>query len=99
MAGVILEEKLKKLGKLGIFEVDSAAYDFPTFTGASENARAAIKQLFGQDLLATHKSKKLTPELAEKADLVLVMGARMKQGLPIGKTWTLKGICRRLRRR
>lgn len=87
---VILEQKLKKLGKLDKFDVDSAAYDSPTFAGASENARAAIKQLFGQDLLASHKSKKLTPELAGKADLILVMGARMKQGLPQGKTWILK---------
>lgn len=55
-----------------------------------DNARAAIKQLSGQDILASHKAKKLTSELAEKADLILVMGARMKKGLPAGKTWTLK---------
>lgn len=90
MVKVILEQKLKKLGKQDKFDVDSAAYDGPTFAGASENARAAIKQLFGQDLLASHKAKKLTPELAEKADLILVMGTRMKEGLPKKKTWTLK---------
>ena len=90
MAKVILEQKLVALGKLDSFEVDSAAYDGPTLAGASENAMAAIKQLFGQDLLASHKAKKLTPELTEKADLILVMAARMKKGLPEGKTWTLK---------
>lgn len=89
MAKVILEQKLTSLGEFG-FEVDSAAYDGPTYARASDNARAAIKELFGQDLLASHHAKKLTPELAEKADLILVMGARMKNGLPPGKTWTLK---------
>ncbi len=90
MAKVILEQKLKALGKLDRFEIDSAAYDGPTYPGASDNAREAIKKLFSQDLLASHKAKKLTPELAERADLILVMGARMKNGLPQGKTWTLK---------
>lgn len=90
MAKVILEQKLASLGKLGDFEIDSAAYDGPTYAGASDDARAAIKELFGQDILTSHHAKKLTPELAEKADLILVMGARMKKGLPPGKTWTLK---------
>lgn len=90
MAKVILEEELKSAGCLDGFEVDSAAYDGPTLSGASGNARAAIKILFGKDLLANHKAKKLTPELSAKADLILVMGARMKHGLPPGKTWLLQ---------
>ena len=90
MAKVILEQRLKVLGKSDKFEVDSAAYDGPTYPRASDNAREAIKKLFGLDLLASHKAKKLTPELVEQADLILVMGARMKKGLPPGKTWTLK---------
>lgn len=90
MAKVILEQKLKAIEQLDKFEVDSAAYDGPTSPGASSNAREAIKKLFGQDLLASHKAKKLTPELLDAADVILVMGARMKKGLPQGKTWTLK---------
>lgn len=90
MAKVIVEEKLKKIGEFDTFEVESAAYDSPTYQGASTNAREAIKQLFGQDLLASHKAKRLTPEFVEKADLILVMGSRMKKGLPPAKTWTLK---------
>ena len=90
MAKVILKQKLVALGQLSGFEIDSAACNSPTSSEASSNARAAIEELFGQDLLASHKAKKLTPELAEKADLILVMGARMKKGLPSGKTWTLK---------
>ena len=70
--------------------IDSAAYDYPTYQGASTNARKAIKQLFGEDLLVSHIAKKLTPDLVEGADLILVMGAGMKRGLPQEKTWTLK---------
>lgn len=90
MVEAILEQKLIAEGKLDSFEIDSAAYDRPTYEGASSNAREAIKKLFEDDLLASHKSKKLTPDLVERADLILVMAARMKKGLPLGKTWTLK---------
>ncbi len=90
MAKVILEEKLKKAGKIDEFIIDSASYDYPTYQGASINAREAIKQLFGEDLLVSHKAKKLTPDLAEQADLILVMGKRMKTGLPRDKTWSLQ---------
>lgn len=90
MAKVILADKLKKASKLEAFMIDSAAYDYPTYQGASTNAREAIKQLFGEDLLVSHMAKKLTPDLVEGADLILVMGADMKRGLPQEKTWTLK---------
>ena len=90
MAKVILADKLKKASKLEAFMIDSAAYDYPTYQGASTNAREAIKHLFGEDLLVSHTAKKLTPDLVEGADLILVMGAGMKKGLPQEKTWTLK---------
>lgn len=90
MAKVILEQKLKTRGQLDMFEVDSAAYGYPTYPGVSSNAREAVKKLLGDDLLAGHKAKKLTPDHMEGADLILVMEARMKKGLPQGKTWTLK---------
>lgn len=90
MAKVILQQKLKAKGMLDRFEIDSAAYGPPTQEGASTNAREVIKKLFGDDLLASHKSKKLTPELIEQADLILVMKAGMKESLPQAKAWTLK---------
>lgn len=90
MAKAILKQKLKAKGELGKFVVDSAAYDGPTYPGASDNARKAIKKMFGKDLLAPHKAKKLTPDLIKQADLILAMGARMKKKLPPEKTWTLK---------
>lgn len=82
MAKVILEQMLKAKGQLDRFEIVSAAYGSPTYEGASNNAREAIKKLFGADLLASHRAKKLTPDLIEQADLILVMEARMKKGFP-----------------
>jgi protein-tyrosine phosphatase len=90
MSKVILKQMLETKRRLSRFEVDSAAHDRPTYEGASTNAREAIKRLFGDDLLASHKAKRLSPELVQWADLILVMAARMKVGLPQGKTWTLK---------
>ena len=92
MAKVILEQKLAELGWTDRFEVDSSAYDAPTLPTATKEAREAITTLYGQDILASHKSKKLTAELAQQADLILVMSARMKEGLPVDKTYTLKGF-------
>jgi protein-tyrosine-phosphatase len=46
--------------------------------------------LYGEDLLAFHKPKSLTPKIIEKADLILVMTSPMKHGLPTAKTYTLK---------
>lgn len=90
MAKVILEQKLKERGQLDRFAIDSAAFGPPTDDVVSENARAAIKKIYGQDLLVSHKSKKGTPDLKEQADLILAMTGLIKNGLPKGKSWTLK---------
>jgi len=90
LAKVILEQKLRTRGQLDRFQVDSAAYDDRSHQWASTNARRAVTKLFGDDRLASHNAKKLTPDLVEQADLILVMEARMKTGLPPEKTYTLK---------
>ena len=90
MAKVIMEQKLKAKGKLNEFEIDSAAYDSPTYQSATKQGRQAIMRLYGEDLLASHQSKKLTSSLFQQADLILVMTTRMKDGLPAEKTYTLK---------
>jgi protein-tyrosine-phosphatase len=90
MAKVILEKKLEKAGQSDAFIIDSAAYNYPTYPEASMGAREAIKKLIGEDLLVSHKAKKLTHDLVQQADLILVMETEMKKGLPQGKTWTLK---------
>lgn len=90
MAKVILEQKLNERGQLDRFVIDSAAFGPPTDDIASENARAAIKKIYGQDLLSSHKAKKLTTELTDKAELILAMTGAIRNGLPKGKSWTLK---------
>ncbi|MBI2850678.1 MAG: low molecular weight protein arginine phosphatase [Chloroflexi bacterium] len=90
MAKVIFEQKLEAIGKLDEFETDSAAYDGPTYQNATKEARQAMIALYGKDLLASHQAKKLTADLMQQADLILVMSDRMKKGLPAEKTYTLK---------
>lgn len=81
MAKVILEQMLKGKGLERQFEVDSAAYRGPDGTSAHPNARETIKELYKADLLADHVPKKLTDEMAEKADLIMVMEDYMKRRL------------------
>ncbi|MFC1972640.1 low molecular weight protein arginine phosphatase, partial [Chloroflexota bacterium] len=57
---------------------------------ATQDAMEVIKKIYGQDLLATHKSKKLTTEFVERADIILAMTVAIKNGLPPEKSWTLK---------
>ena len=90
MAKVILEQKLKDRGQLDGFEVSSAAFDGTDYPEASRNAREAIKKIYGQDLLAAHKSKNLTAQLTGQADLILAMTEAISDRLPQGKSWTLK---------
>ena len=90
MGKIILKQKLTELGQLDRFEIDSAAFGNPTYDVASEYARAAIKEIYGQDLLANHKTKKVTTELTEQADIILAMTGSIKNGLPQEKSWTLK---------
>jgi protein-tyrosine-phosphatase len=90
MAKVILEQKLKSLGSIDDFEIDSAAYDRPTYGAATKEAREAIKRLYGDDLLASHRSKALMKDLIRRAELILVMCTRMKAHLPPEKTDAFK---------
>lgn len=85
MAKIILEQMLKSKGLDKQFKVDSAAYRGPDGTTAHANARQAIKELCGLDLLAGHVPKKLTKAMADEADLIVVMEDYMKTGLPANK--------------
>lgn len=89
MAKVILEQMLKGKGLERQFEVDSAAYRGPDGTSAHPFARETIKELYGADLLADHVPKKLTDEMAEKADLIIVMEDYMKYRLSAQKVVVL----------
>lgn len=90
MDRVLLQQGLKAAGVTDHFDVESAACSFPSLRKASPEAREAIRKLLGEDLLASHTPKRLTPQLEAQSDLILTMTAGMKVGLPAEKTWTLK---------
>jgi len=49
--------------------------------GATDGARQSIKKLFGEDLLADHRSMILTNAIMEEADLILVMDKGLSKGI------------------
>jgi protein-tyrosine-phosphatase len=57
-------------------------------------ARYAIREMYNEDLLSTHKPKLLTPELVRQADLILVMNRELLltpgKTLPKDKTYVFK---------
>jgi protein-tyrosine-phosphatase len=91
MAKIILQQKLKGLGRLAEYTIESSGYSVTVAAKkASDGSREAMVGLFGQDLLATHQPRALDSETVEQADLILVMSPAMKDGLPAEKTFTLK---------
>jgi protein-tyrosine-phosphatase len=61
---------------------------------ASYAARYAIREMYGQDLLASHRPELLTQELVDQADLILAMDKALLltpgKTLPAGKAFVLK---------
>lgn len=55
-------------------------------------ARKAIKDIYGEDLLAEYLPQKVIEELLDKADLILVMdhGLKLNKFLPQNKTYVFK---------
>lgn len=66
--------------------VESVAHGMPSLPGASNGARQAIQRLFDEDLLANHRTIKLTDTILEDADLILVMDHSLLKGLIGPKT-------------
>ncbi len=90
MAKVIMERKLKEIGMLDKFEIDSAGFSVLTLNMASKDAREVIKIKYGEDLLASHRPKRIIPSLVKWADIILTMATGLKERLPQGKVFTLK---------
>ena len=89
MAQVVLGRMLKAKEMSDEFEVNSAAYSEPSGSSAHPNAKQAIKEEYGSDLLAGHAPKKLTEQMTAEADLILVMKNGMKTGMPENKVIVL----------
>ena len=90
MAKVILERLLgERRSELGI-RVEAMAKGPPSGPGASRGARVAIQEMFGEDLLAGHRTAMLTATFKREADLILVMEQTHLKGLPLEKSYTLR---------
>jgi protein-tyrosine-phosphatase len=61
-------------------------------SAASNAARYAIKEIYGEDLLANHRPELLTAELVSEADLILAMEGSLinEKTMPLAKTHSLK---------
>ncbi|MEI9886788.1 MAG: hypothetical protein WDN08_09870 [Rhizomicrobium sp.] len=82
MAKVVLNEELK--GRKLPFDLQamSVAQEYGHSRTASDGAREAIRKHFKEDLLAEHIVTKLSPGLAEEADLVVPMSRSILKRLP-----------------
>ena len=65
---------------------ESMAAKFGNAVHASNGARRAVQEAFGDDLLEAHRVMKRNDGIIEDADLILVMEESLMQGLPQGKT-------------
>ena len=89
MAKVITRELLgPRLGQLPL-RMEALAKGEPSGPGASVGARTAIQDLYGLDLLAEHRTARLTATMIKEADLILVMERSLLKGLPPDKAFAL----------
>lgn len=73
MAKIITERVLKGMSLPFKVRIESMAIGPISNTSTSYAARNAIKEMYGEDLLICHTPKRVTREVLEEADLVLVM--------------------------
>ncbi len=73
MAKVITERVLKDKSLLFKVRIEAMAIGPVSNTSTSYAARNAIKEMYGKDILICHTPKRVTREVLEEADLVLVM--------------------------
>jgi protein-tyrosine-phosphatase len=77
MAKIITQKLLEHNHPEFPIRVESAAYADKGFSVASNGARKAIREMFGEDLLEDHRVKLLTPTMRKEADLILVMDEKI----------------------
>lgn len=68
---------------------ESMASVFGNRTCASDGARNAVMEAFGQDYLASHRVMSRNAGIIDDADLILVMGKDLAKGLPPHKTFVI----------
>lgn len=73
IAKVITEQLLKEYGQITNLNIKALAISDSSNLEVSYGAKYAIKDFYGFDLLAKHKCERITREIIQKADLILVM--------------------------
>ena len=68
---------------------ESMAAIYGNSVRASNGARNAITEAFGEDLLESHRVMKRNQGMIGDADLILVMDEKLRSGLPPKKTYLL----------
>jgi protein-tyrosine-phosphatase len=91
MAKAITEALLTEAAPDLKVRVEAAAITWPKEDRVSLAARAAIQDMFGEDLLAKHQPQRLSPNLIADADIILVMTQSMLDSkiVPPNKTYLL----------
>jgi len=87
MAKVALEQVLKGRHLPYRLRAVSVAHKFGGTNEASRGARRAVYDAYGSDLLESHRVTRRNPGLLSDADLILVMEASLRDGLPVEKTF------------
>lgn len=90
MAKAITQQLFNKNPPPFKLRVESAAHGNPSGVSASYGAHTEIKNLFNKDLLANHRTMKLSKTIIDDANLILVMDSSLLKGLPSDKTRVLK---------
>src|SRR5690349_15619756 len=86
MAKIIVEQLLEGRGLPYRLRVMSIAHSFGGTDRASKGARRAVEELFGRDLLESHRVTHQNPGLLLDADLILPMDTNCAKNLPPNKT-------------
>lgn len=88
IAKVIAARLLRERAPGAPIRFEAMATGEPSLDGASVAARAAVRELFGEDLLAEHRAARLTPTLKGEADLLVAMDRGLLKGLPAERSTT-----------
>ena len=87
IAKIIFEQIIAKRTLPYRLRILSVAHAFGGTDRASNGARRAIYEAYGEDYLMDHRVTHQNPGLLKDADLILVMGEELKEGMPQKKTF------------
>lgn len=94
MAKVATEQAFAGRALAFRLRVEAVAHAYGGTNEASRGARRAVYEQYGRDLLQSHRVLRQSPGILDDADLILVMEEKLKEGMPLGKTFTFNEFFR-----